>query len=245
MSTRQRLRKSKRIEDKQAVLRQWRQNRRLYHVSFPWKRVAWLLAGLVLAGGLVWAIPKGLIWLSELQAVSGPFGSLSRAELTNNKFATLVTSEGNIKFELLSDTAPKTVANFILLAQKNFYDGVNFHRVIKDFMIQTGDPLSKNDDPADDGTGGPGYQFVDEFSDKMPKLTRGIVAMANSGVNTNGSQFFIVTAESTPWLDGKHTPFARVVEGMEIVDKINKVKTDAEDHPRKDVIVQTVKLSKE
>jgi len=245
MSTRQRLRKLKRIAEKKELLRQWREGRRLYRVAFPWKRMAWLMGGLVLAGVLVWAIPKGIVWVGSLRNVSGPFGTLSRKELQANKFATLVTSEGDIKIELLSDTAPKTSANFILLAKKNFYDNIEFHRVIKDFMIQTGDPLSKNADISDDGTGGPGYQFADEFSDKMPKLVRGMVAMANSGENTNGSQFFIITQGATSWLDGKHTPFGEVVTGMDIIDKIGNTKTDANDRPKKDIIIKTIQLSSE
>lgn len=245
MSTRQRLRKLRRIEEKRELLRQWRENRRLYKVAFPWKRIAWLMGGLVLAGALVWAIPKGIIWAGSLKNISGPFGTLPREELTANKFATIATSEGDIKIELLGDTAPKTVANFVLLAKDNFYDNVKFHRIIKDFMIQTGDPLSKDDDISNDGTGGPGYQFADEFSNKMPELTKGIVAMANSGVDTNGSQFFIITGEATPWLDGKHTPFGRVMAGMDIVDKIGNVKTDANDRPKKDIIIKTVTLSSE
>lgn len=245
MSTRQRLRKLKRIEEKKELLRQWREGRRLYRVAFPWKKVAWLMGGLVLAGALVWAIPKGIVWAGSLKNISGPFGNLSRKELKANKFATISTSEGDIKIELLTETAPKTSANFILLAKKNFYDNVKFHRIIKDFMIQTGDPLSKDADISNDGTGGPGYQFADEFSDKMPKLVRGIVAMANSGANTNGSQFFIITEGATPWLDGKHTPFGRVVAGMDIVDKIGLAKTDANDRPKKDIIIKTIKLSSE
>lgn len=245
MSTRQRLRKLKRIEEKRELLRQWREGRRLYRVAFPWKRLAWLVGGLMLAGVLVWAIPKGIVWVSSLKNISGPFGTLSRKELTANKFATIFTSEGDIKIELFTDTAPNTSANFILLAQKNFYDNVKFHRIIKDFMIQTGDPLSKDADVSNDGTGGPGYQFADEFSDKMPKLTKGILAMANSGVNTNGSQFFIITEEATPWLDGKHTPFGKVVAGMDIVDKIGIAKTGAEDRPKVDILIKTIKLSSE
>ncbi|MBU1083245.1 peptidylprolyl isomerase [Patescibacteria group bacterium] len=203
------------------------------------------MGGLVLAGALVWAIPKGIIWAGSLKSISGPFGTLSREELVANKFATISTSEGDIKIELLSETAPKTVANFVLLTQKNFYDNVKFHRIIKDFMIQTGDPLSKDDDISNDGTGGPGYQFDDEFSSKMPNLTKGIVAMANSGVNTNGSQFFIITGESTPWLDGKHTPFGRVIAGLDIVDKIGIAKTSDNDRPKKDIIIKSVVLSNE
>jgi len=134
--------------------------------------------------------------------------------------------------------APKTCANFERLTEKKFYDGIKFHRVIKDFMIQTGDPNSRDDDWSDDGTGGPGYKFEDEINEH--KLVRGAVAMANSGPNTNGSQFFIVTAKETPWLDGKHTVFGKVIKGMDIVDKIGNSETNENDHPLKDIVMEKV-----
>ncbi len=134
-----------------------------------------------------------------------------------------------------------TVANFIKLATAGFYDGVKFHRVIKNFMVQTGDPLSKDDDWSDDGTGGPGYTFTDEIN--QHPLVRGSVAMANAGPNTNGSQFFIVTAEATPWLDGKHTNFGYVSAGMEVVDKIESVATNANDHPLQDIIIKKISIN--
>lgn len=155
------------------------------------------------------------------------------------KQATLVTNLGNITFSFYPES-PKTVNNFIKLAQSGFYDGVKFHRVIKNFMVQTGDPNSKDDDWSNDGQGGPGYQFEDEFNDH--KLVRGSVAMANAGPNTNGSQFFIVTIGSTPWLDGKHTNFGEVTEGMDVVDKISDTKTDKNDHPTDDITIQQVIL---
>ena len=188
-------------------------------------------------------IPKGILWLASSKDVSGPFGTISKEELQENKFATLVTNKGNIKFELFHNSAPKTVANFVLLSQKDFYDGVKFHRIISDFMIQTGDPLSMDDDPNNDGTGGPGYQFEDEFNKNTPKLVKGVLAMANSGPDTNGSQFFIVTSEATAWLDGKHTPFGKVVEGIEIVEEIGQVKTNDRDYPVEDIIIEDVVLS--
>ena len=130
--------------------------------------------------------------------------------------ATLHTNHGPIEVELFDEDAPKTVANFTKLAGDGFYDGVIFHRVIQDFMIQGGDPTGT-------GTGGPGYTFEDEFNDH--KVARGALAMANAGPNTNGSQFFVVTAEATPWLDGKHTVFGQVTSGMDVVDQIaNAVK---------------------
>jgi cyclophilin family peptidyl-prolyl cis-trans isomerase len=147
---------------------------------------------------------------------------------------TLHTNKGAIEFELFDADAPKTVENFVKLAREMFYDGVVFHRVIPDFMIQGGDPTGT-------GRGGPGYTFEDEFNDN--KVVRGALAMANAGPNTNGSQFFIVTAEATPWLDGKHTVFGRVTNGMDVVDEIANVDTDANDKPREDVTIERVELS--
>jgi cyclophilin family peptidyl-prolyl cis-trans isomerase len=136
--------------------------------------------------------------------------------------ATITTSEGAIEFELFDADAPKTVANFRELAGKGFYDGLIFHRVINDFMIQGGCPLGN-------GTGGPGYKVADEFNDH--KVVRGALAMANSGPNTNGSQFFIVTADACPWLDGKHTVFGQLKGGEETIDAIEAVRTDGRDRP--------------
>ncbi len=152
------------------------------------------------------------------------------------------TNYGDITIELYPAKAPVTVANFIKLANEAFYDGTKFHRVIKDFMIQGGDPNSRNSDWSTHGTGGPGYQFKDEFNDV--KLVAGILAMANSGPNTNGSQFFIVTADATPWLDGKHTAFGKVISGMDVVGKIQNVEVDSGrgDHPVKDVVLQKVSV---
>lgn len=150
------------------------------------------------------------------------------------------TNLGDIKIRLYNEESPVTVNNFLNLANMNFYDGVKFHRVIKDFMIQSGDPNSKDDDWSDDGMGGPGYRFQDEFNEN--KLVSGSVAMANSGPNTNGSQFFIVTADSTPWLDGKHANFGFVVEGADVVSSIESVDVDTRDHPINDVIIRGVEL---
>jgi cyclophilin family peptidyl-prolyl cis-trans isomerase len=154
--------------------------------------------------------------------------------------AILKTNLGDIKVKFYNGESPLTVNNFLNLAKKGFYDGTKFHRVISDFMIQGGDPNSKDDDWSDDGMGGPGYKFKDEINDY--KLVRGSLAMANSGLNTNGSQFFIVTAESTPWLDGKHTNFGFVVEGLDVVEKIETVKTNATDHPQEDIIIKSIEL---
>ena len=148
--------------------------------------------------------------------------------------ATLHTNHGPIEVELHDDDAPKTVENFRKLAADGFYDGVVFHRVIPDFMIQGGDPTGT-------GMGGPGYTFEDEINEH--KVERGALAMANAGPNTNGSQFFIVTAEATPWLDGKHTVFGRVTGGMDAVDAISQVDTDASDKPREAVVIERVELA--
>jgi cyclophilin family peptidyl-prolyl cis-trans isomerase len=148
--------------------------------------------------------------------------------------ATLHTNQGAISVELFDDDAPKTVDNFVKLARDGFYDGVIFHRVIPDFMIQGGDPTGT-------GRGGPGYTFEDEINDH--KVERGALAMANAGPDTNGSQFFIVTTESAPWLDGKHTVFGRVTDGMDVVDTISEVERDMNDKPRSDITIERVQLS--
>src|SRR5215213_7995431 len=148
--------------------------------------------------------------------------------------ATMRTTEGPIEIELFEEDAPQTVGNFKKLAGNGFYDGVVFHRVIPDFMIQGGDPTGT-------GTGGPGYQFKDEFNDH--KIVRGALAMANAGPNTNGSQFFIVTTDEAPWLDGKHTVFGRVVEGMEVVDRIEGTRTGPGDKPVEDITIDGVDLN--
>jgi cyclophilin family peptidyl-prolyl cis-trans isomerase len=135
---------------------------------------------------------------------------------------TMNTTQGTIVFDLFDDDAPRTVANFRELAGKGFYDGIIFHRVIPNFMVQTGCPDGN-------GTGGPGYTFEDEFNDH--KVVRGALAMANAGPDTNGSQFFIVTTEEAPWLDGKHTVFGEVASGMDVVDAIEGVPTGAQDRP--------------
>jgi peptidyl-prolyl cis-trans isomerase B (cyclophilin B) len=148
--------------------------------------------------------------------------------------ATIQTNHGAIEVELFDEDAPKTVENFTKLARDGFYNGVIFHRVIPDFMIQGGDPTGT-------GSGGPGYQFEDEAN--QHPVVRGALAMANAGPNTNGSQFFIVTAEATPWLDGKHTVFGRVTSGMDIVDAISSLETDASDRPRDEVRMESVTVA--
>jgi peptidyl-prolyl cis-trans isomerase B (cyclophilin B) len=148
--------------------------------------------------------------------------------------ATLHTNHGPIRVELFDEDAPKTVENFRKLSADGFYDGVTFHRVIRDFMIQGGDPEGT-------GTGGPGYEFEDEIN--QHKIVRGALAMANRGPNTNGSQFFIVTTEAASWLDGKHTVFGQVIAGMETVDAIEATETGPQDRPVEPVVIERVELS--
>ena len=149
---------------------------------------------------------------------------------------TITTTMGEMVVELYAGDSPRTVKNFIQLAKSGFYDGTKFHRVIKGFMIQGGDPLSKEPDVSRWGTGGPGYRFDDEFN--AHPLVRGSLAMANNGADTNGSQFFIVTADATAWLDGKHTNFGRVVTGMEVAEAIESAATDEHDRPWPEVVVK-------
>ena len=148
--------------------------------------------------------------------------------------ATMTTNKGTITLELFDDAAPKTVKNFTDLAGKGFYDDLIFHRVIKEFMIQGGCPEGT-------GTGGPGYQFEDEINEH--KIVRGALAMANAGPGTNGSQFFIVTTEAAPWLDGKHTVFGEVTEGMDVVDTIEATQTGPGDRPVQDVKIESLKIA--
>ena len=147
--------------------------------------------------------------------------------------ATLHTNHGAIQVELFDEDAPKTVDNFVKLSRDGYYDGLIFHRVIKDFMIQGGCPQGT-------GTGGPGYEFEDEINDH--KIVRGALAMANRGPNTNGSQFFIVTTDAAPWLDGKHTVFGEVRSGMEAVDSIEATETGAQDRPTEDAVIERVEV---
>src|ERR1700750_2102884 len=143
------------------------------------------------------------------------------------------TSEGDIVLELFDEDAPKTVGNFKKLASEGFYDGLIFHRVIKDFMVQGGCPQGT-------GTGGPGYTFEDEINPH--KVVRGALAMANAGPNTNGSQFFIVTVDQAPWLDGKHTVFGKVTGGMEVVDKLEPRPTEGPARPGEDARIDKLEV---
>jgi len=173
--------------------------------------------------------------INEEQTMDDTMTETAPAEHT---VVTLKTSMGDVTVELFDADAPKTVNNFLKLVKSDFYDGVSFHRVIPDFMIQGGDPLSKDSDPNNDGTGGPGYFFDDEINDH--KIVRGTLAMANAGPNTNGSQFFIVTAEATPWLDGKHTVFGQVTDGQDIADAISQVDRDGRDRPNTPVVIEDI-----
>ena len=147
--------------------------------------------------------------------------------------ALVQTSEGDIEITFFDDAAPNTVANFQKLAGEGFYDGLTFHRVIKDFMVQGGCPDGN-------GTGGPGYKFADEFNDH--KVVRGALAMANAGTNTNGSKFFIVTTGAAPWLDGKHTVFGEITSGMDVVDAIENSETDGRDAPIEPKLIEKIEI---
>jgi peptidyl-prolyl cis-trans isomerase A (cyclophilin A) len=161
--------------------------------------------------------------------------------MPNETFAVFDTTEGNFKIKLFADKAPKTVENFVSLADgsktgKRFYDGLIFHRVIPNFMIQGGCPEGS-------GRGGPGYKFADEFHPSLKHSKKGILSMANSGPNTNGSQFFITVAE-TSWLDNKHTVFGEVAEGYDVVEKISKAPKNSQDRPAKDIQIRSVTIEK-
>ena len=173
--------------------------------------------------------PKQSLWC--LLGAGMLLTNISSAQSARPK-ATLETSKGRIVIELYRDQAPKTVQNFITLAQQGFYNGLTFHRVIPGFMVQTGDPNGG-------GTGGPGYTFEDEFSPTLRHDGPGVVSMANRGPDTNGSQFFI-TLTATPWLDGKHTVFGRVIEGQPVVEQIASVERDGQDRPRTAVVMKQV-----
>ena len=147
---------------------------------------------------------------------------------------TMTTNHGPIVFEMFDEDAPKTVENFRKLSNDGFYNGLTFHRIIRDFMIQGGCPQGT-------GTGGPGYTFADEFNDH--KVVRGALAMANAGPNTNGSQFFLVTTGEAPWLDGKHTVFGQVTSGQDVVDKISLADRDARDRPTPPITIDKVELA--
>ncbi len=177
-----------------------------------------LQTALVIGGCFV--ILLGLFYLAGKNPIQE--ASITLASLTNRQ-AILRTTKGDITIQFLPTEAPRAVLNFVSLAKKGFYDGTKFHRVIRNFMVQGGDPLTKDANTKVYGRGGPGYTFGDEISNE--KMVRGVVAMANSGPNTNGSQFFILEAAEAPWLQGKHTIFAKVIDGMDVVDAIASVQT--------------------
>ncbi len=180
----------------------------------------------------------------DIASSSASFPAIaSQSDLASQYSQAIIhTNQGDITVAFYAPDAPKAVNNFLHLSQSGFYDTVKFHRVIKGFMIQGGDPNSKDDDWSNDGYGGPGYKFEDEINDH--KLVRGNLAMANSGPDTNGSQFFIVTAEATPFLDGGYTNFGYVTKGMDVVDKIENLPTNENDHPTEDAIIYSVELVK-
>lgn len=220
MGKAQKLKELRRIEREQQELAQ-KDNKRTFK-----------LIGLVVVMAIVIII--GWKFLGSSPAID----NMPEESTTEEKIAVIETNLGVIKFKMFTAEAPKTVENFEKLATEGFYDGIKFHRVIKDFMIQTGDPNSKDDDWSNDGQGGPGYSFEDEINEHL--LVQGSLAMANSGPNTNGSQFFIVTATSTPWLDGKHTNFGQVIEGIEVVKQIEAAAANENDHPLEDIVMEKV-----
>jgi cyclophilin family peptidyl-prolyl cis-trans isomerase len=193
-------------------------------------------------GTIFWAFLIALLVLLIVVVAPNSNNTNNTNKIMTGKTATvtLETTSGNIEIALDLEKAPITVENFLKLARAGFYDKTKFHRVIKGFMIQGGDPYTKGEDTSVYGTGGPGYQFADEKNDL--EMVRGVIAMANSGPNTNGSQFFIVTTQSAPWLVGKHTVFGKVISGMEIVDKIENVITTGSpyDRPVTPVVVEKV-----
>lgn len=195
----------------------------------PISYLAWLLVAAALAAGSWYTFRAP--YKNEPTSSPAPAVSTAITPINSTVKATIQTSLGAIEVELAGAAAPLTVGNFVALAQKDFYDGVTFHRVIPDFMIQGGDPTGT-------GTGGPGYEFADEITNRP--LVKGSLAMANSGPNTNGSQFFIVTADATPWLDGRHTNFGQVTAGQDVVDQISRVAVDQNDQPLTPMVIEDV-----
>lgn len=202
-----------------------------------------LVASLSYLGGATTPKPSEVKLDKQATAVSAPFTpeeqAINKPPIANtmNRIAVLETTEGTVEVELFEDIMPVTTANFAKLVSDGFYNGVKFHRVIPNFMVQGGDPLTKESDTARWGTGGPGYAIKDEFvSNPLLTNTRGTIAMANSGPNTGGSQFFINVADNT-FLDGKHPVFGRVISGMDIVDKIVHVDRNERDMPLKPITI--------
>ncbi|MDD5606176.1 MAG: peptidylprolyl isomerase [Patescibacteria group bacterium] len=248
MSKRSRERKLRAIAEKQVWQKEIRERELARTAPMrSWiKRISLTLVGtLVIVMALLGSV-SGIKYLvsGQMNRVAGPFGEISKEELAASQSLTLKTSEGDITVELDTQHTPKTAANFVLLAKQGFYNGVKFHRVIENFMIQSGDPNSKDDDPSDDGTGGPGYTFSDEAI--TGEYTRGTLAMANSGANTNGSQFFIMQADYD--LPKNYVIFGHVTEGLDVVDKIATTPVEnngqgEESRPLKDIIVESVVIN--
>jgi len=178
--------------------------------------------GIIVLAGAVALLPLFVCWTAQAQAADG------------NTRVKIRTTMGEIVVKLFDDKAPRTAGNFLKLAKEGFYDGIVFHRVIPDFMIQTGDPTGT-------GRGGPGYTFEDEFSPELRHDRPGILSMANSGPDTNGSQFFI-TEKPTTWLDGRHSVFGEVIEGMDVVKAIAQVDRDRSDKPRSEVRMEKLEV---
>ena len=212
MGRKQKLKLQRKIEEKEEVIRN---KEKKMKISI---KVVILVLAIFAAYQISIAVKKSQD--NSNQNINNYSEDASDDKAVQNEIAVIETNKGDIKLELYTNDAPKTVENFVKLANENFYDEIKFHRVISDFMIQAGDPLSKDDNPANDGTGGPGYSFEDEINSH--KIEVGSLAMANSGPDTNGSQFFIVTKRSQPHLDGKHTVFGKVLEGMDVVTSIEQ-----------------------
>lgn len=245
MSRRSRERKLRRVQEQQVTKTELKDRYLASTATMrKWLRTSWLmLAGIVVSALVIFGTVKGIKSINP--SITGPFGTIKRSEVMADKFATLKTDQGDIKIALDSKQTPKTVANFVLLAKKNFYDGIRFHRIIDGFMIQTGDPNSKDTDPTNDGMGGPGYKFDDEKI--TGSYTRGTVAMANSGPNTNGSQFFIMQADNQQ-MPKNYVIFGKVVAGMDVVDKIAKLPVEdngqgEKSRPKKPITINKVELS--
>ena len=212
------------------------------------KKLLFILGALIILVGCQAAKDKTINVIentnvSKQDDLSAIYSQLGLEDLLSQYNGAIIkTNYGDIKVKFYNQDSPLTVNNFLNLAKKGFYDNTKFHRVISDFMIQGGDPNSKDNNWADDGMGGPNYKFKDEINSHL--LVRGSLAMANSGPNTNGSQFFIVTKEATPWLDGVHTNFGYVIEGMDVVAKIEAVKIGKNDHPLDDISIKSIELIK-
>ncbi|EKE01638.1 MAG: Peptidyl-prolyl cis-trans isomerase [uncultured bacterium] len=204
------------------------------------RNIFFLMAGLLLTFIISGCEQKTISDENTMKTAANGLLSGQKDLYATHKTVVIKTNYGDITVELYGKESPITVNNFLNLAKKGFYDKTKFHRVIKDFMIQGGDPNSRDKDISTHGTGGPGYKFMDEMNNHP--LVRGSLAMANAGPDTNGSQFFIVTKPATPWLDGKHTNFGQVVSGMDVVSKIEAVQVDANDHPIADVVIESIEL---